>query len=1012
MENDRKLKVFISYASQDTPKARELYQRLSDDGFTPWMDRMNLRPGDQWKVVMEQAINESDVIVACLSNNSINKEGYIQEEYRIISELAQEKPSGTIFIIPLRLEDCSVPNFFRRYHWLDYFDKNGYEILRQSLLRRAEQLRISVTSPISTSSNTTANTTASVGQKFAPPGLPLQEIRRIENQTERAKALIESAKQSPEYLLGDILVEGGQIQDEKARADVIIALVPILSERRLHTALEIANSINDQDIRGTVLAEIGTRLPEEKLVNFNGNSIQVHGKVGSNINPMQDSQKVTESSSVEEKQSEDVAASEKQKSDAENLQPTNVIRPITIDGDAIDKHVATDKPIQSVKQDKLDFKIYVNALHSFILSKYTTTPITISIDGVWGTGKSSLMSMLKGKLDPQRDGVRKFFEWFAGLRLWLKWVVGFELSYPFKTLGKMLVALIVRDDIDEPGVHLYFGDTNAPFKKFVSDIVEGFSIDPEFLIQDESKSMDKHIRWWARTYANCDPMQPPYHYAVWLNAWKFDNQEEVWASLALATMEQIKQKHGLLWRLRFWWELTFSRFSFWSGLGQVVKQFLLPLVFAIVLASYNTIIKSVPVPLVAFDQYGSPLLWAGFVISGILSVSSIFKDPFQIPLDKVFDRPNYKDKVKFLSHFEKDFARIVRAATKNGFGWKRSKLVIFIDDLDRCEPPKSADIVEAVNLFLDAEGCVFVIGMDSESVARSIEVKYKDLFERMKAENTGVVSLGRLFLDKIVQIPFSVPRPTPQQITSMVNDALGAKVLPLSVNISIGGGSRSPDTGASGAPVVDTSSGQVAGIHTPEQTTDVPPIAQPRIDPASYAKPEVRAAILKGTELLADNPRQVKTFINLFRLSIYIANERKFLEEKIIGEKTSGLNLDKLAVWTACTVRWPGLVRHLYTATQIDSLCQFACDVSQAITPEFRWQTGHKNVPAELKKKIDNLRKAEKGSEAHWCHLPWDWWLLDNDFLKAIKLLDEFWVTSGTGEMELLKVLLTMDKAN
>ena len=83
------------------------------------------------------------------------------------------------------------------------------------------------------------------------------------------------------------------------------------------------------------------------------------------------------------------------------------------------------------------------------------------------------------------------------------------------------------------------------------------------------------------------------------------------------------------------------------------------------------------------------------------------------PVNKVFDRPNYKDKVGFLTKFEKDFARIVELATGNGIGRKKSKLIIFIDDLDRCKPPKAADIIEAINLFLDAEGCVFVVVMDS-----------------------------------------------------------------------------------------------------------------------------------------------------------------------------------------------------------------------------------------------------------------------------------------------------------
>lgn len=204
--------------------------------------------------------------------------------------------------------------------------------------------------------------------------------------------------------------------------------------------------------------------------------------------------------------------------------PNEIIKPIRLEDNAVDKYAATDKPVQSVKQDRLDFKIYVNALHSFILSKYTTTPITISIDGVWGTGKSSLMSMLKGKLDPQRDGVRKFFEWRSLFLPRVKWYWWFLWSSLPKAYGKALIALVVRNDVDDDGIHLYFGDKVLSFKNYVARVMDGFSIVPESLNQPENENLDKKVRWWAQVNANCEPMEPPYHYTVWLNAWKFDNK--------------------------------------------------------------------------------------------------------------------------------------------------------------------------------------------------------------------------------------------------------------------------------------------------------------------------------------------------------------------------------------------------------------------------------------------------------------------------------------------------------
>ena len=70
---------------------------------------------------IEEAVEASDVVIICLSNNSVTKEGYVQKELRYAREIALEKPEETIFLVPLRLDDCEVPRGLRFYQWVDYF---------------------------------------------------------------------------------------------------------------------------------------------------------------------------------------------------------------------------------------------------------------------------------------------------------------------------------------------------------------------------------------------------------------------------------------------------------------------------------------------------------------------------------------------------------------------------------------------------------------------------------------------------------------------------------------------------------------------------------------------------------------------------------------------------------------------------------------------------------------------------------------------------------------------------
>ena len=91
-------------------------------------------PGQDWKFEIQKAVRNSDVVIVCLSAQSINKEGFVQKEIKIALDTADEKPEGTIFIIPARLGNCQVPERLSQFQWVDLFSDNGYEWLMKALL--------------------------------------------------------------------------------------------------------------------------------------------------------------------------------------------------------------------------------------------------------------------------------------------------------------------------------------------------------------------------------------------------------------------------------------------------------------------------------------------------------------------------------------------------------------------------------------------------------------------------------------------------------------------------------------------------------------------------------------------------------------------------------------------------------------------------------------------------------------------------------------------------------------
>ncbi len=131
------LLVFLSYAREDREAAETLYEWLKSEGFRPWMDVAEILPGHDWNREISKAVRRSDVILVCLTPTSTTKESYFQRELKKILEASLDKPLGTIFLIPIVVVDCEVPDEFRAYQYVRLAESDWPERLREALRARA-----------------------------------------------------------------------------------------------------------------------------------------------------------------------------------------------------------------------------------------------------------------------------------------------------------------------------------------------------------------------------------------------------------------------------------------------------------------------------------------------------------------------------------------------------------------------------------------------------------------------------------------------------------------------------------------------------------------------------------------------------------------------------------------------------------------------------------------------------------------------------------------------------------
>ena len=107
----------------------------------------------------------------------------------------------------------------------------------------------------------------------------------------------------------------------------------------------------------------------------------------------------------------------------------------------------------------------------------------------------------------------------------------------------------------------------------------------------------------------------------------------------------------------------------------------------------------------------------------------------------------------------------------------RRRIVVFVDDLDRCLPENALTVLESMKLFFDLDGFVFVVGLDREVVEAAVDLRYT----ARRADADAVVRIrGEDYIKKIFQVPFTLPRVTDGEVHSLLevmiaDNALGAE---------------------------------------------------------------------------------------------------------------------------------------------------------------------------------------------------------------------------------------------
>jgi KAP family P-loop domain len=568
--------------------------------------------------------------------------------------------------------------------------------------------------------------------------------------------------------------------------------------------------------------------------------------------------------------------------------------------------------------DALGFKPYVHAIARFLLSDNTEPPLTLSVEGEWGSGKSSFLLQLKDAVTG--DG----------------WWERFKKT----PVGK------------------YFATKHSSKRKPGKRVIEK---------PVENLTMNEVIRQRRR-------------FSVEFNPWRHDKEDSLWATFALEFLRQVSRQrmplrrwygHAQLFAAHYWW-----RKGWFEALRAVVVwllMFSLVASFFVVLvrkprwaeAMIHSLTEKMNGPPrekagpkyqeliyfventpsegeggkprdkseTGFDPLVRMLLLIGgnaayfaVVLTIWLRVKDIVGNPLEINLKQYLRAPDYEGRVAFVEQFHEDFKKIVNAYAGD------KKVFVFIDDLDRCEVPKAAELMKAVNLLIaDDPRLIFILGMDRDKVAAGLAVKYEKMLPYLipgkpeadrdvEWKRKGGLEFGHAFLQKFIQLPFRVPEPNPENYLEFIKT--------ISVPVKSVAKAIPNKTHKTAEPILnptpsETVVNQNATIRA--EKTDANPVETSAKMPDVTAPTEKQVKERREREFTFDgdsqqildtslmyartlgpNPRRLKQFMNLLRLQAYIVNEIGFFDPQ--QEGTTAITIGQLGKFIAIGLKWPGLL--------------------------------------------------------------------------------------------------------
>lgn len=235
---------------------------------------------------------------------------------------------------------------------------------------------------------------------------------------------------------------------------------------------------------------------------------------------------------------------------------------------------------------------------------------------------------------------------------------------------------------------------------------------------------------------------------LYFNGWVFEGYDDAKAALMHSILDKFKDRDTLPEKAKNKLSKLLNSVKWFRLAGLAFKNIVLPAV--------STYFGGIETGALALMLQHQPGYTVSDPTKALNALTDIFKNADEDKIASLL-REAEEEKTRLIRDFRKDFEEFVEEADIK-------RLVVLIDDLDRCSPERLIENLEAIKLFLNVPRTAFVISADPRIVQHAIEFRYKSRLtadEPMDAD-ARTESLSKRFvkdyLEKLIQIPYHLPK--------------------------------------------------------------------------------------------------------------------------------------------------------------------------------------------------------------------------------------------------------------